>query len=412
MNRLSLFVLVLVGCSEAMVPEHFDAALPVADAAGVADATLPGASDAGVPGADAAPVALADAAPALADAAAPDARVLPDAAAPIPAVVYVGSAGGNISTFGFDPATGALTARGDTPGGTNPSFLSAFDRGLYAVNEGQRGQVAAFSLDARGALTFQNRVGSGGSGPAHLLATQRFVIVAHYEDGAVTVMPITAAGVGAPIDTENPGDNAHQAVLDPAGRFLFVPCLGSDLVAQFAFDPLTGALTANAVPSVASTRNAGPRHLAFHPSARWAYVINESDSTITTYDYDAVNGRLTTKQTVSTLPPRFGGSNTTAEIAVHPNGRFVYGSNRGHDSIAAFTVDANSGELTPLSHTPTGGSSPRSFALAPDGRILLVANQLSATVHALAIDPATGAVTALGKVADVPRPAFVGFVTP
>ncbi len=409
MRGLSLFVLALAGCTEAaMTPMQEDAAS--ADAAARDAMPAPPGDDAAAVPSDGG-VPLPDAAPVFADAAAPDALPSPDASAP-PAV-YVGSAGGDIHVFGFDPATGALAPRSTAPAGNNPSFLSAFGPHLYAVNEGQRGQVAAFAIGAQGALAFMNRVSSGGAGPAHLLATERFVLVAHYDDGVVTVMPVTAAGVGAPIDSEHPGDNAHQVVLDPAGRHVFVPCLGSDLVAQFAFDPLTGALTPNAVPSVASAAGAGPRHLAFHPNARWAYVINESDSTITTYDYDAASGRLTARpRPVSTLPRGFSGSNTTAEIAVHPSGRFVYGSNRGDDSIAAFSVDATTGELALLSHTPTGGSSPRSFALSPDGRILLVANQLSATVHALAIDPVTGAVTALGKVADVPRPAFVGFFTP
>jgi 6-phosphogluconolactonase len=395
-------------------------------ASGGSDATPP---DGGSIVAD----AVADAG-SLADATALDAPAAPDAAPPDlgapdaspfdaePAdagaerlYAYVGSGSGEISVFALDPSSGALDPRGQIPGGANPSFLafSADRRFLYAVNEGGGGgQVAAFAIDPdTGGLSFLNRVPSEGSGPTHLTidGSGRFVLVANYGDGTVAVLPIQADGrLGAAVDTEAPGQNAHQVVTDPANAFLLVPCLGSNWVAQLELDPATGQLTPNAVPTVDSAPGAGPRHLAFHPGGRWVYAINERDSTITRYDFDPATGRLSPDQSVSTLPVGFSGNNTGAEIAVHPSGALVFSSNRGHDSIAIFRVDAADGRLTPAGHAPTGGRTPRHFSLTPDGALLLAANQQSGDIHAFRVDPSAATLTPLGPVAQVNRPAFVG----
>lgn len=417
--RLIVLIAALaVACSSPPPPGGSDAsqADTARDDRGSADAQLGDSAEGDGSVAD----GFADAAPAI-DAATLDAGTDLDTGAVFDAsqpFVYVGSSNGNISVYALDSASGNLTPRGQTAAGSNPSFLAVdpSHRHLYAVNEGgNAGQVAAFEIDpASGALRFLNRVSSEGRGPAHLSvdATGRWVLVANYGDGAVAVLPIQADGrLGPAADSEAPGMNAHLIITDPANRFAFVPCLGSNLIAQFAFDATSGALTPNSVPSVASMAGAGPRHLAFHPSARWAYAINERNSTMTTYAYDAATGRLTASQTLSTLPAGYSGSNTCAEVAVHPSGRFVLGSNRGHDSIVVFAVDDTSGALSLIGHTPTGGQTPRHFGLTPDGSLLLVANQQSEDVFAFRVEVASGGLTSLGRVAQVNRPAYVGVVT-
>lgn len=304
--------------------------------------------------------------------------------------------------------------RAATAGGSNPSFLAFHPAGgfVYAVNEASpSGRVAAFRFDpASGALTLLNRVSSAGAGPAHLSVDPagRFVLVANYGDGAIAGSAgIEADGrLGAAVDTRRAGDNAHQILTDPASRFAFVPCLGSDYIAPYRFDPATGQLSEGAV--LASAPGAGPRRLAFHPSARFAYAINESDRTVTAYSYDASRGALAVLGSVSTLPAGFSGQNSCAEIAVHPSGRWVYGSNRGHDSIARFAVDEATGRLSAVDHTPTGGQTPRSFAVSADGALLIVANQESDALSVFRVDAASGTLSTLGGPIAVPRPAFVG----
>lgn len=332
-------------------------------------------------------------------------------------LVYVGSGDGNIYRYQLDRAAGTLTARDMIMAGTNPSFLafSPSKQNLYAVNESaQNGRVSAFAVDPQnGELTFLNRVSSAGRGPTHLIVdgSGRWVLVAHYTEGTAVVLPFEDQGrVGEVTETENAGENAHQIITDPANRFAFVPCKGADHIAQYSFDPAGGTLTANAVPTVATNPGAGPRHMSFHPSGAWAYVINELDSTITSYSYDADTGQLTALESISTLPAGFSDTNYPAEVFAHPNGRFVYGSNRGHDSIAIFSVDAQNGTLTLLDHAPTGGQTPRNFGLSADGAILLAANQESGDLFAFRVDDTSGALTALGRVAQVPSPQFVGIL--
>lgn len=346
-----------------------------------------------------------------------DSGLTPDSGQTGVPYVYAGSAAGNIHLFQLNPSDGTLAPLAVTAAGSNPSFL-AFSPGrrhLYAVNEAGNGTVAAFSINpSNGELTFLNRVSSEGSGPAHLSVDQagRFVLVANYGDGAIASLPIQPDGsLGAAVDTDDPGENAHLIITDPANTHLFVPFLGSNFVAQYHFDPANGMFSPNTPPNVPSEAGAGPRHMAFHPNARWAYVINERNSTITHLNYDAQTGLLTpVPPNISTLPVNFGGTNTTSHIVVHPNGRFVYGANRGHDSIAIFGVDQNTGALAAIGHTPAGGMTPRNFTLTPDGNLLLAANLRSDTIHAFRVNPADGSLAPLGEVAQVNRPSYVGVI--
>lgn len=314
----------------------------------------------------------------------------------------------------MNSTSGALTLLGATNGGTNPSFL-AFDvpRGrLYAVNEGN-GQIAAFELRPDAGLALLNRVSSQGAGPAHVSVdpSGRWVMAANYTGGNVAVLPVRPGdgGLGPATDTEAAGGQAHQIISDATGRFVYVPCKAANYVAQYGFDADAGALTPLTPPTVATAAGAGPRHLALHPSGQWAFLINELDDTLTSLRV-AADGRLTPVDTKSTLPAGFMGANTCAEVQVHPNGRFVFGSNRGHNSIVTFSVDQQTGALTLVGHAPTGGNTPRHFDVDPGGTLMLVGNQGSGTVHALRIDPSTGALTPLGQQAMVNAPAFVGLV--
>jgi 6-phosphogluconolactonase len=208
------------------------------------------------------------------------------------------------------------------------------------------------------------------------------------------------------------GPHAHSINVAPDNRFAFVADLGLDRVMIYRFDPQRGTLEANNPPWASLAPGAGPRHFAFHPSGRSAYVINEMKSTVTAFAYDANRGSLDEIQTVTTLPESFIGNNTTAEVQVHPSGRFLYGSNRGHDSIAVYAIDAETGRLTFVEHESTGGSTPRNFGLDPDGRYLLAANQASDSVVVFRIDAATGALTPTGHSIEVPSPVCVRIVPP
>ena len=327
----------------------------------------------------------------------------------------------------LDLATGALASAGDPTETVNPSFLAFHPsrRFLYAVNEtgdapaDKSGAVSAYAIDpASGALTFLNQQPSGGAAPCHVTIDKegRHAIVANYWGGTVEVLPIQADGRLGPPSTvlrhqgrdARPGRPAephpHSTNLDAANRFAFVADLGLDEVVAYRFDGETGRLAPHESGTVRLAAGAGPRHLAFHPDGRQAYVINELDSTITRLAYDAATGAMTAGQTVSTLPTGFQGKNSTAEIAVHPDGKLLFGSNRGQDSIAIFTIDPATGALTPAGHQPTGGKTPRNFAVDPTGEYLLAANQDSDTIVVFRIDRARGRLDPAGKPVRVPRP--------
>jgi 6-phosphogluconolactonase len=331
--------------------------------------------------------------------------------------VYVGGTGTDISIYKLDPATGKLTFVKSVAAGTTPSFL-AFDPSLthlFAVNEGSS-KVASFKVDPKtGDLTFVSRVDSGGDGPAFVSVDHsgKYVLVANYNSGTTRILPIAADGsLGASTDDKSPGRNSHMILTDPANKFAFVMNLGSNTVSQYVFDVSTGKLTANSVPQVMTAAGAGPRHLAFHPNGKYAYLIAETNDTMSAFSYDATLGRLTSIQTpLSTLPAGTSGANNTcAEVVVAPSGKFVYGSNRGDDSIVTFSIDDTTGKLTFVGTTPCGGTVPRSITLSADGKLLLVANE-SGDVVSFSVDVATGALAKLLTVKQTNKAQFVGIVT-
>jgi 6-phosphogluconolactonase len=332
-----------------------------------------------------------------------------------PTFVYVSGGSTQLSRYTFDLSTGQLTPMGVTTVAANSSFLAIdpLHRHLYAVNDPN--QVSAYSINGTtGALSALNAVSSGGSGPAHLSLDRTFawLLVSNYGSGDIEVLPVLADGsLGAASDGRNAGIKAHQILTDSTNQFAFVPCLGSDYIAQYAFDPALGKLNPNTPPSVATAAAAGPRHLALHPNGAYAYSIQETDSTMTAYRLDSSTGQLTALQTLSTLPAGFSGTNTGAEVWVHPSGKFLYGSNRGDDSIVEYGLDV-AGKMTLVGHTKTGGMRPRDFAIDPSGRWLLVVNQSSNNLVELSIDTASGSLTQVGTPTTVPAgPTFVGFAT-
>ncbi len=342
---------------------------------------------------------------------------------PVP-FVYVGGYDDHISVFRFDFETGSLLPAGTASAGRNPSFLAWDGEGknLYAVNEEGDGRVLAFAIDpVTGGLTRIGATSSKGVGPAHLSVdgTGRFVLVANYaegNDGTVAVLPITAGGaLGAAVSTRGFGMNSHPHFIttDPGHRFVFVPCLGANFVAAMKLDTATGVLLPHQPDHVASAPEAGPRHMAFHPSGKFAYVINELNSTMTAYRYDGARGTLEPIHTASTLPPDFAGQNSGADVHVHPSGRFLYGSNRGHDSVAVFSLDAQTGRMTLSGHQTETIQTPRNFHIDPTGRLMLVANQGADTISVFRIDPNDGHLTLAADPTPtaLTRPSFVGVIT-
>jgi 6-phosphogluconolactonase len=332
-----------------------------------------------------------------------------DAAKPAHVVAYISGYGPTIAWFDLDIATGALTAKGSLAA-PQPSYLALAAGHAYAVSENLN-RVGAYAIDPMsGALTFVNDQPSQGAGPAHVSIDRSgtYVLVANYGGGTAAVLPINADGsLAAATQTLSPGTNAHMILTDPNNRFAFVPCKGSDFVAQYVFDH--GTLTANAMPHLATAAGAGPRHLSFAPDGLHAYLVDENASTLMVLGYDSATGQLTTQQTISTRAPGAIGANTGGEVAVAPSGKVVYASNRGDDDIAVFAI-ASDGSVTVASHTPSGGATPRMFALDPTARWLFAANQGSNNVVTFAIDAATGGLTPTGAVTPATMPAFVGFV--
>jgi 6-phosphogluconolactonase len=338
-----------------------------------------------------------------------------DLATPPPstAFVYVSGYSTTIARYTLDPSNGTLTPKGTTGATGSPSFLAVDParRHLYAVDE-TNSKVEAYAIDpATGALTHIGTDAlSGGTGPAYLTVdtSGKWVLVANYGSGDVGVLPIAANGsVGAPM-THHAGMNAHEVVLDATDSFAWVPCLGSNYIAEYSFAAATGALTPPTPATVTTPAGSGPRHLALHPTRALAYLIEETDSMVGTYSVDGA-GKLTLLQRQSSRAAGASGTNTGAEIAVHPSGKFVYVSNRGDDDIGVFSVGAD-GLLTPVAHTKTGGQTPRQFSIDPSGKWLLVANQGSGDVRVFAIGATTGTLTAAGAPVAATMPSFVGVV--
>ena len=284
--------------------------------------------------------------------------------------------------------------------------------------------MTAFAIGADGKLTPLNQQPSRGSAPCHLVVDRagKTLLLANYGGGSVAAFPIgpdgrlgeSTAFVQHSGSSTNPQrqkePHAHSINLDAANRFAVAADLGLDKVLVYRFDAAKGTLSPNEPPSTSVKAGSGPRHFAFHPNGRNAYVINEIASTVTAFQYDAAQGVLKEVQTLSTLPKGYTGDTSTAEVQVHPSGKFLYGSNRGHDSIAVFAIEAN-GTLRYIENTPTGGSTPRNFGISPDGKYLLAANQKSDNVVVFRIDPKSGRLTSTGNTLEVPSPVCVKFLT-
>jgi len=339
---------------------------------------------------------------------------------------YTSGKSEGIYLYRMNMSSGELKHFNTVKGVVDPSFL-AVDlkrRYLYAVNEVSQfagkpsGAVSAFQIDPKsGNLKFLNQQPSLGGAPCHLSVdkTDRFVLVANYDAGNVTVLPVERDGSlglatdtvqhhGSSVKKEQEGPHAHCIILDDANRYAFAADLGLDKILIYRFDAKRGKLNPNRQPWVQVKPGAGPRHFTFHPNGRYAYVIDELDSTFTAFSCNGFTGTLKELQTVSTLPSDFSGANSCAELSVSPSGKFLYGSNRGHNSIVSFAINESTGKLTYLEHAPTQGKTPRNFTIDPTGSFLLVANQDSDTVITFRIDPQTGRLTPTGHVAEIPTP--------
>jgi 6-phosphogluconolactonase len=341
-------------------------------------------------------------------------------------LVFIGRGDKNIHVANFDTSTGALTDVRQVAELPGPSFicLSPNHKFLFAVSEGHDAQssaISAFSVGRDGSLAFINRQPSGGSGPCHVSVDPqgKCVMAANYGSGSMVAFPLQADGSLGPqsaffqdhgssgvVPDRQDGPHAHCVITDPADRYAFDCDLGLDQVLSYKIDPATATLTPNDPPFFAGKPGAGPRHLAFHPNGRFAFVINELDSAIVSLAYDAAKGTFSAIQTSALLPEDFTGKSTAAEVAVHPSGKFVYGSNRGHDSIAVFACDPETGKLTLVERHPSGGKTPRNFEIDPTGAFLLAANQ-SGNVVVFRIDPATGKLRETGHSIEIPIPMCV-----
>lgn len=345
---------------------------------------------------------------------------------------YTGPKSKGIYQMRLDMAAGTLSTPELAGEATNPSFLAIHpnNKFLYAVSEvwgpqGKAGGVSAFAIDAdSGRLTLLNKQPTGGMGPCYVAVdrTGRCVLAANYGSGSVCVLAIGDDGRltepatiiqhsgSGPNPKRQQGPHAHSINVDPTGRFALAADLGLDKVLVYRFDAAKALLEPHDPPSASVAPGAGPRHLAFHPNGRLSYVINEMACTVTVFAWDGQRGTLKEVQTVPTLPADWRGESTCAEVQVHPSGRFVYGSNRGHDSIAIFAANAETGRLNPVGHQPTQGKTPRNFSIDPTGTYLVAANQGSDTVVVFRIDGQTGALRPTGAVADVPSPVCVKFL--
>jgi 6-phosphogluconolactonase len=353
--------------------------------------------------------------------------------------VYIGTytqrGSKGIYRFELDLASGKLTPRGLAAATKDPSFIAIHPsrRFLYAVGETgglggkPAGTVSAFAIDAEsGKLTLLNQQSSGGPGPCYVVTDKKgkHVLVANYEGGSVSVLPIRKDGrlgkatafqqhKGSSVNkSRQEAAHAHSINLDPANRFAFACDLGLDKIMVYRYDAAQGTLTPNDPPAARIAPGSGPRHFTFHPTGRFAYLINELKSTVTVFAYDAEHGVLHTLQTISTLPKSFRGENTTAEVQVHPSGKFLYGSNRGQNSIAVFTIDQKTGKLTAAGRQGKNVNIPRNFGIDPTGKFLIVANQEGDSLVVFRIDPESGGLKPTGRKVRVPMPVCVKMMAP
>jgi 6-phosphogluconolactonase len=378
-------------------------------------------------------------------------------------IVYVGTStndGGaqraeGIFVYRMDAESGSMEQIQAVESGPEPSFLALHPnrRYLYSVNEASEGQACAFAVDpASGQLSFLNREGLGSAGPCYAAVSPdgKWLLTANYSGGSLSVLPIGGDGrlgpksqvvqhEGSSADAETAytvrdergtlavlekhasgqgvmpdrqeAAHAHSAIFDPGQRLVLAADLGMDRVWVYGFDFERGRITAAEPPlGVSSRAGAGPRHMAFHPNGRYLYVANELDSTLDMLAWDGESGSLRPMQTLSTLPEGFSEESWVADIHFTPDGRFLYVSNRGHDSLACFRADAESGQLTPAGHFSTQGSWPRNFGITPDGRFLLAANQKGDSIVVFRLEAETGRLEPSGAVVSVRAPMFVSAV--
>ncbi|HSE33656.1 MAG TPA: lactonase family protein [Pyrinomonadaceae bacterium] len=344
---------------------------------------------------------------------------------------YTSGKSEGIYIYRLNMSTGELTHFKTIKGVVDPSYL-AIDRKrhfLYAVNEVSKfedqpsGAVSSFAIDRNsGDLTYLNQKASKGASPCYVTQdrTGRFVLLANYESGNVSVLPIKSDGslgeavsvmqhTGASINRDRQqGPHAHCILTDKSNRFAFAVDLGIDQIVVYRFNEKDGTLTKHG--AVPTKPGAGPRHLTFHRNNRFAYLIQELDSTITAFTYEAKRGVLNPQQTISALPQGFSGTSFCADVHVSPNGKFLYGSNRGHNSIVVFAIDRKSGQLTLVEHASTGGDWPRNFVIDSTGTYLLAANQRSDSVVTFRINESNGRLTPTGQTTAIPAPACLKVV--
>jgi 6-phosphogluconolactonase len=334
-----------------------------------------------------------------------------------------------IYAFEFDTQSGKLTPKGVAAETPDPSWVVIHPSGkfAYAANEaGKQSVVTAFAVDPRSAkLTQLNQLPALGQDPCYLSIdkTGKYLFVANYSSGNVVVFRILSDGklgehTSVVQDTGTPGPNkqrqeaphAHWVEASPDNQFVFVSDLGLDALLSYRFDPAKGTLAPNDPPSARLASGAGPRHATFDPNGKFAYVVSELNSTLTAFAYNPAKGALQELQVVPTLPKDFKGRNDTAEIAVHPTGKWLFASNRGYDTIAVFSIEPATGKLQPAGEFPTAGKEPRHFAIDPTGRFLLAENQNSNTIVVFRIDLGRGALTQVSQVDGIPAPVSLAFL--
>jgi len=339
--------------------------------------------------------------------------------------VYFGShrAGPNIgfSRSSFDTDTGELTKPEFVIEARAPAFfvIAPDGRHLYTCNSGTPGGVAAYSIDSHsGRMVFLNRELAGGGDTSYITLdrTGHFALAANYDGGNISVFALTSGGAlgdgtafeqhtGHGLNPQRQGQaHPHSIVIDPTNRFALVPDLGLDKVFVYRFDEKSGSLEPNDPPFASVAPGSGARHIKFHPNGRWAYLITELASTVIAFNWDSGKGTLTEFQTVSTLPEGFKGRSNCSELEIHPNGRFLYGSNRGHDSLAAFSIDPATGRLSLIQIAPSGGKTPRNFAFDPTAKWIVCTNHDSDNAVVFRVDDATGRLTRTGGAVAVPYP--------
>lgn len=338
---------------------------------------------------------------------------------------------GGIHAYEFDTAAGKLKPIHRTGGAENPFFLalSPDKRFLYSIHAKQFGgkeneQIAAYQIVGRGGeLKLLNRQSTEGTASCYLDVdkTSKSVLVANYSSGSVASLPIKDDGsLGEPASffkhsgmSVNPKrqkePHAHCIVVSPDNKYAFAADLGTDQILSYKLAPATAKLSPNAPPFSKAPAGAGPRHLTFHPNGQRVYVINELLNSVTAFDYDTNSGRLTEKQTISTLPPEFKGTSYCADLKITPDGRFLYGTNRGHDSIAAYRI-GDDGQLSLVAIVPSLGKGPQNLAIAPDGAWLLCANMSGNNLAVFHIDAKTGGLKSVGEPINQPSPSCIALV--